>query len=119
MLLPPVNVLLVSKGTDHHSTGSKHRIDSRILNNRDFMIKNRNFKFYFMVGLPTETVDDIEGIVHLVSRMRRLKKGSQPRIKLSVATFVPKAHTPFQWVAQIARRSYSSNTEFSSEVCGA
>ncbi|HJX69552.1 MAG TPA: TIGR03960 family B12-binding radical SAM protein, partial [Dehalococcoidia bacterium] len=59
-----------------------------------------NFKFYFMVGLPTETIEDIEGIVHLVSRMRRLKKGGQPRIKLSVATFVPKAHTPFQWVAQ-------------------
>ena len=59
-----------------------------------------NFKLYFMVGLPTESIEDIEGIVHLVSQIRRLKKGGQPRIKLSIATFVPKAHTPFQWVAQ-------------------
>ncbi len=59
-----------------------------------------NFKFYFMAGLPTESIEDIEGIVHLVNQIRRLKKGCQPRIKLSISTFVPKAHTPFQWVAQ-------------------
>ena len=57
-----------------------------------------NFKLYFMVGLPTESIEDIEGIVHLVSQMRRLKNGGQPRIKLSISTFVPKSHTPFQWV---------------------
>ena len=59
-----------------------------------------NFKLYFMVGLPTETIEDVEAIGQLVSKIRRLKKKGRPRIKLSVATFVPKAHTPFQWVAQ-------------------
>ena len=59
-----------------------------------------NFKLYFMVGLPTETMEDVEGIVHLVSKLRHPKKGGQPRIKLSVSTFIPKAHTPFQWLAQ-------------------
>jgi len=59
-----------------------------------------NFKLYFMVGLPTETMEDVEDIVRLVSKLRNLKRGGQPRIKLSVSTFIPKAHTPFQWVAQ-------------------
>ncbi len=59
-----------------------------------------NFKLYFMIGLPTETADDVESIAHLVSRLRRLGSGGQPRIKLSVSTLIPKAHTPFQWVPQ-------------------
>ena len=59
-----------------------------------------NFKFYFMIGLPTETLEDVEGIVHLVSKLRHTRSGHEPRIKLSVSNFVPKAHTPFQWVPQ-------------------
>jgi len=59
-----------------------------------------NFKLYFMVGLPTESMEDIEGIVNLVNRIRRLKNRGQTKIKCSVSTFVPKAHTAFQWIAQ-------------------
>jgi len=59
-----------------------------------------NLKLYFMVGLPTETIEDVEAIVRLVSELRRLGRGGQPRIKLSVSTFIPKAHTPFQWLPQ-------------------
>ncbi len=52
-------------------------------------------KLYFMVGLPTETDDDVRGIIHLVKEIRGLsKKGA---IVLSVSTFVPKPFTPFQW----------------------
>ena len=60
-------------------------------------------KLYFMVGLPTETIDDIEGIVQMVNQvhsMGRQAKGRTPQIRVSVSTFVPKPHTPFQWVAQ-------------------
>ena len=57
-------------------------------------------KLYFMIGLPTETQDDIKAIVDLVERIRLLAKG-RGRINVSVATFVPKPHTPFQWEAQI------------------
>lgn len=60
------------------------------------------FKLYFMVGLPTETEEDVEGIVALVTDI--LKAGEScgvPRgrlqVTVSVACFVPKAHTPFQW----------------------
>jgi len=60
-------------------------------------------KLYFMVGLPTETIEDVEEIVHLVNRVRSTGKqagGRKPQLRVSIATFVPKPHTPFQWVAQ-------------------
>ena len=60
-------------------------------------------KLYFMVGLPTETTDDVEGIVQLVEKVRatgRQASGKTPQLRISVATFVPKPHTPFQRVAQ-------------------
>lgn len=59
-------------------------------------------KCYFMVGLPTETDEDILGIASLVRELRfRLKKAnSRVNMRVSLSPFVPKAHTPFQWVAQ-------------------
>jgi radical SAM superfamily enzyme YgiQ (UPF0313 family) len=63
----------------------------------------KGLKLYFMLGLPTEADEDIEGIVRLVSKMHALGKqpqGKQPQVRVSVSTFVPKPHTPFQWVAQ-------------------
>ena len=68
----------------------------------------RRCKLYFMIGLPTETDDDIKGIARLVQqaydRARSVvppdQKGSI-QISASVALFVPKAQTPFQWDGQI------------------
>lgn len=62
-----------------------------------------NLKLYFMVGLPTETIDDIKGMVDLVTKIGQLGRKSghkSPRLRVSVATFVPKPHTPCQWLAQ-------------------
>lgn len=62
-----------------------------------------SLKLYFMLGLPTETTDDIEGIIQLVNKVSSLGrqgKGRGAQIRISLATFVPKPHTPFQWVAQ-------------------
>jgi len=62
-----------------------------------------NLKLYFMLGLPTETTDDIEGIIQLIDKVRSLGRkaiGKRPRLRISLSTFVPKPHTPFQWVAQ-------------------
>jgi len=55
----------------------------------------RNLKLYFMVGLPTETDQDIIGIINLVKKIRKISDKST--ITLSVSTFVPKPFTPFQW----------------------
>jgi radical SAM family uncharacterized protein/radical SAM-linked protein len=58
----------------------------------------KSVKLYFMYGLPTETMDDLEGIVRLVRDMKRDAPGLSLTITLS--PFVPKPHTPYQWHAQ-------------------
>jgi radical SAM-linked protein len=58
-------------------------------------------KLYFMVGLPTEREEDLEGIVRLVEEILRLGRSllkTAPRINLSLSSFIPKPHTPFQWL---------------------
>lgn len=60
-----------------------------------------SIKLYFMIGLPTETMEDIQAIVMLVDKIRALGKqisGKVPQFRVSVSAFVPKPHTPFQWV---------------------
>lgn len=61
-------------------------------------------KLYFMIGLPTETQADIDAIVDLVKRLRKTikKTGKSAKINVSIATFVPKPHTPFQWEPQLS-----------------
>ncbi len=59
-----------------------------------------SFKLYFMLGLPTEREEDVEGIVSLARKMRHLGSGRRPNLKVSVSPFVPKPHTPFQWAGQ-------------------
>ncbi|MBU1106307.1 MAG: radical SAM protein [Candidatus Riflebacteria bacterium] len=62
----------------------------------------RTVKLYFMMGLPFETDEDIEGIVALVHRLEAIGRTCRPRkqISLSLSGFVPKPFTPFQWSAQ-------------------
>ena len=64
-------------------------------------------KLYFMIGLPTETSEDIEGIGELSAKaldeyykIPREKRRGMPRVSVSASTFVPKPFTPFQWEAQ-------------------
>jgi len=65
-------------------------------------------KLYFMIGLPTETMDDVAGIAELAKKIRdigrEIRKNSSKRMRrievsVSVSTFVPKVFTPFQWAA--------------------
>ena len=64
-------------------------------------------KLYFMIGLPHETDEDVIGIAELVNKVYEVareavkpSKRSAVKVALSVSSFVPKAHTPFQWAAQ-------------------
>lgn len=68
----------------------------------------RRVKLYFMLGLPTETDEDIRGIGRLVNKVMEVARDNTPkdqrgglRIGVSVSTFVPKPHTPFQWEPQL------------------
>ena len=65
-------------------------------------------KLYFMIGLPTETDEDVMGIADLAQKVRQcyfaVPKGQRApglRITVSASVFVPKPHTPFEWAAQL------------------
>jgi len=59
-------------------------------------------KLYFIIGLPTETDEDVLGIVQVGRNALQVGKrvGKRPEVTVSVSTHVPKPHTPFQWCAQ-------------------
>jgi radical SAM family uncharacterized protein len=68
----------------------------------------QKLKLYFMVGLPGETLDDVAAIVDLSDRLAKLRRtvdGKTGQINIAVSWFVPKPHTPFQWLPQ-SPRSY-------------
>lgn len=59
-------------------------------------------KLYFMVGLPMERQADLQAIVDLIRELHQIRgpEGQKGKINVSVASFIPKPHTPFQWCAQ-------------------
>jgi radical SAM superfamily enzyme YgiQ (UPF0313 family) len=76
--------------------------DEQIFSAVDALASNNitNLKLYFMIGLPTETQEDIEAIITLTKGIRHhMGKGGRKvgEITLSITPFVPKAWTPFQW----------------------
>ena len=87
--------------------------ESDILNAATVLIESGmlNLKLYFMVGLPTETIEDVEAIITLCKRIKhRFLKSSKTKgrigtITVSLSSFVPKPFTPFQWAAMDGVRS--------------
>ncbi len=61
----------------------------------------RLLKLYFMIGLPQETSADLEAIASLARQVLKSETGgAPPQLHLSLSTFIPKPHTPFQWEGQ-------------------
>lgn len=88
---------------------NKNLTEEEILNGcrNAFSAGRTSVKLYFMNGLPTETDKDIEGIAELAQNIvdayyqnPQKPKGRPVEVTISVACFVPKAHTPFQWWGQ-------------------
>jgi len=65
-----------------------------------FSLGWKSVKLYFMLGQPTETEEDLLGIVDLCRKVSAVGK-HQRKVTASVSTFIPKPHTPFQWAAQV------------------
>ena len=68
----------------------------------------KGFKLYFMIGLPTETDEDLDGIIDIINLIRNIARefSQQKRpinITISTNVFIPKPLTPFQWERQITR----------------
>ena len=76
-----------------------------------FSLGHTTLKLYFMMGLPTETDEDVEAIADLCLRLRRLGKeqlgsrGSRLKLNVSVTNFIPKAFTPLQWAGMAERET--------------
>ena len=71
----------------------------------------KSVKLYFMLGLPTETEEDLRGIVDL-SRKVSAAGNHRRQVTASVSTFVPKPHTPFQWAPQISLEETEARQQF-------
>jgi radical SAM family uncharacterized protein/radical SAM-linked protein len=78
-------------------------------------------KLYFMIGLPTETAEDLEGLIDLVYRVQRTAqriagkraRGSRKaQLNVGISSFVPKAHTPFQWERLVSREKLKDMQQF-------
>ena len=76
-----------------------------------------SIKLYFMLGLPTETDEDVIAIAELSRavlhtwKQHAQNKNRGVRITISTSCFIPKAHTPFQWEEQISRGEYNRRVE--------
>lgn len=78
----------------------------------------KHIKLYFMIGLPTETYEDLDGIVEIAKKIKELNyevngpKGGRFNLTVSVSNFVPKAHTPFQWAAQNTAEEFAAKHNY-------
>ncbi len=74
----------------------------------------RNIKLYFMIGLPTEREEDLRGIVELSKKICSIGEQQKfhPGVNVSVSTFIPKPHTPFQWESQIPLEEMEEKLRF-------
>ncbi|MCK5065373.1 MAG: TIGR03936 family radical SAM-associated protein [Candidatus Fermentibacteraceae bacterium] len=87
-----------------------------------FRMGAKGVKLYFMVGLPEETLEDVRAIGRIAIEIGKIARryGRNPRKSVTVALspFVPKAHTPLQWVAQMSNEELSSRIRLVRGICG-
>jgi radical SAM family uncharacterized protein len=88
--------------------------DDRLLATADAVYSRgwRNIKLYFMIGLPTETDEDVVAICNLAKKVLSIGRryhGRAAQVNVGVSTFVPKPHTPFQWTPQERRETVLSH----------
>ena len=84
-----------------------------------FSLDWTNVKLYFMIGLPQEKMSDIDGLIDMA--VKALKKGRQitgkkVNVNVSISPFVPKPHTPFQWVGQDSKDALRKKQDYIKQV---
>jgi radical SAM family uncharacterized protein len=75
----------------------------------------RLLKFYFMIGCPTESDEDLEAIsnlIHEASLLRKRISGKRAHVNTSISSHIPKPHTPFQWAAMNTREELRSKQAY-------
>ncbi len=104
----------------------KNISEEQILSACERLIKNDmlNLKLYFIIGLPCETMSDLEEMVLLVKRIREMvieaarEKGRLGEVILSVNPFVPKPFTPFQWCGMERLKSLEQKAAYLRDAFG-
>lgn len=64
-----------------------------------------------MIGLPLEDYHDLDGIIDIIHRLKRLCKGRH-NLKISLSSYVPKPHTPFQWATQLSKEELMRRQDY-------
>ncbi len=93
---------------------NKRITEDEILSATDQAFRSRikRVKLYFMIGLPTETNEDLDGIIALAGRVVALAPRGGSQVTVSISPFSPKAHTPFQWSGQIPREEIARRNNY-------
>ncbi len=83
-----------------------------------FSLGWQSVKLYFMIGLPTETEEDLRGILDLCLKVRATAGPNARRLQVTAAVspFVPKPHTPFQWERQLGVEEVEDRIRFLKEI---
>jgi radical SAM family uncharacterized protein len=92
------------------STENLHAVSREV-----FKHKWPTIKLYFMIGFPNETIEDIEAICVLCKEVLAIGKsemGNRASLNVSINTFIPKPHTPFQWAAQENQDSIAEKQKY-------
>ncbi|MCP4147428.1 MAG: TIGR03960 family B12-binding radical SAM protein [bacterium] len=95
---------------------NKNVTDEEIFTAVELALRYRweKIKIYFMIGLPTETMEDIEAIVELIGRIKEKAAAARKRIKIhaSFSSFIPKPHTPLQWAPREGLKSINRKIRY-------
>ncbi|TYB30924.1 MAG: TIGR03960 family B12-binding radical SAM protein [Candidatus Mcinerneyibacterium aminivorans] len=103
--------LAIEAATDRLRNVINKNITEKDIEETVELVKKKNLKglkLYFMIGLPTETDEDIKAIPDLVNKIRNKIN----KLSVSVSVFSPKVHTPFQWEKQLSGEKLESIHEY-------
>jgi len=91
---------------------NKNLSEEQIFNAVKIAVDNglKGLKFYGMIGLPTETYEDLDAIVDLAKRIKQQYKGFD--ITFGFSSFVPKPHTPFQWIGREDTKNLEKKAQY-------
>ena len=101
---------------------------SKVVSEEDLLAAARNsfengwskIKLYFMVGLPSETMDDVAGIAEWAAQVKEIGRatvGKRARVRVSTSNHVPKAHAPFQWAPMDTPEELAPKHQLLRDLC--
>ncbi len=105
--------LAIEAGSDRlRKVINKNLTEEQIFNAVKIARKNglKGLKFYGMIGIPTETEEDLEAIINLAKRLKKDNKGFD--ISFGFSSFVPKPNTPFQWIGRENTKSLEEKSNY-------